>query len=176
MPWKNGKGVTIEIAIHPADATIDNFDWRLSTASVDSDGPFSRFDGIERSLAVLEGDGIILTVEGMSEARLTGVSTPLSFAADSPTMARLIGSPITDLNAMSRRGRARHSLSRHEIAGSADLVVTGDDCIIFCGSGAVEIAGQPLGKLECLRLRDASGTALVAHGTGTLYLAAFSAL
>jgi len=43
MPWKNGGGVTTEIAIAPEGATLDNFDWRVSTAQVDAAGPFSRF-------------------------------------------------------------------------------------------------------------------------------------
>ncbi|MDN3711112.1 HutD family protein [Paracoccus cavernae] len=76
MPWKNGKGVTIAIAIHPADASVENFDWRLSTATVDSDGPFSVFEGIERSLSVLTGDGLVLSVEGREDAALTIDSAP----------------------------------------------------------------------------------------------------
>ncbi len=64
MPWKNGGGVTVEIAIHPQGASVDDFDWRVSMATVASDGPFSVFPGIDRTLSVLEGDGILLDVEG----------------------------------------------------------------------------------------------------------------
>ena len=58
MPWKNGGGETVEIAISPADAGLDGFDWRLSMATVATDGPFSVFPGIDRSLAVIRGAGI----------------------------------------------------------------------------------------------------------------------
>ncbi len=78
MPWKNGGGVTVEIAIHPAGASVDDFDWRVSMATVASDGPFSIFSGIDRTLSVLEGDGIVLDVEGQ-ETTLTRQSAPLSF-------------------------------------------------------------------------------------------------
>ena len=62
MPWKNGRGETVEIAISPDGAGIDDFDWRLSMARVETDGPFSLFAGIDRTLAVLEGEGIFLNV------------------------------------------------------------------------------------------------------------------
>ncbi len=55
MPWKNGGGETVEIAIAPAGASLDAFDWRISMACVASSGPFSRLPGIDRTLAVLAG-------------------------------------------------------------------------------------------------------------------------
>ena len=42
MPWKNGGGQTTEIVVHPAGATLAEFDWRVSIADVDADGPFSQ--------------------------------------------------------------------------------------------------------------------------------------
>lgn len=185
MPWKNGKGVTIEIAIHPADASIDTFNWRLSTATVDSDGPFSAFEGIERSLAVLDGDGLVLEVEGQPTARLTVDSDPLGFPADRATMAHLIGAPVTDLNAMSRRGHAHHKLSRHEVAGDSELSlqapdqasaqdsVQATDYILFCANGVINVAGHQLAKLDCLHIRAMQGLTLTTKGNGMLYLARF---
>lgn len=32
MPWKNGKGETVEIAVFPEGASVDTFDWRISMA------------------------------------------------------------------------------------------------------------------------------------------------
>ncbi|MBN7823193.1 HutD family protein, partial [Bowmanella yangjiangensis] len=46
MPWKNGGGSTLELAICPVGASLDDFDWRISSASVASSGAFSRFPGI----------------------------------------------------------------------------------------------------------------------------------
>lgn len=45
MPWKNGGGETVEIAIFPADASVETFEWRISMATVANDGPFSIFPG-----------------------------------------------------------------------------------------------------------------------------------
>nr|WP_117190506.1 HutD family protein [Rhizobium terrae] len=113
MPWKNGKGETVEIAVFPPDAAIDDFDWRISMATVAEDGPFSVFDGIDRTLSVLSGDGIRLLVDGQGSIDLFQHSAPHSFPADTATSARLLGGPITDLNIMTRRGLWRHHVSPH---------------------------------------------------------------
>ena len=59
MPWKNGGGVTIEIAVSPSGSSLDTFDWRVSMATVIEPGPFSSFPGIDRTLCVLTGNGSV---------------------------------------------------------------------------------------------------------------------
>ncbi|WLS04691.1 HutD/Ves family protein [Shinella oryzae] len=121
MPWKNGGGETVEVFLHPQGAGLSDFGWRVSMATVASDGPFSVFPGIDRTLAVLSGDGMALSIEGFGDRLLTPASQPLSFPADAPTTARLTGGPITDLNVMTRRGHFSHTLSRHAVNGSLRL-------------------------------------------------------
>jgi environmental stress-induced protein Ves len=121
MPWKNGGGETVEVIVHPEGASLSDFGWRVSMATVASDGPFSVFPGIDRTLAVLSGDGMALSIEGLGDRLLTLEATPLAFPADAPTTARLTGGPITDLNVMTRRGVFRHTLVRHE-AGDAQTL------------------------------------------------------
>ena len=53
--WKNGGGTTRDILVSPPGASLDGFDWRLSLAQVDRDGPFSRFDNVDRTLILLSG-------------------------------------------------------------------------------------------------------------------------
>lgn len=110
-PWKNGGGETVQLAIFPADAGLDDFAWRISVAGIDRDGPFSRFAGIDRSLVVLSGSGVLLDIDGMRH-ELTTDSPPLRFAGSAETSARLIAGPVTDFNVMSRAGVADHSISR----------------------------------------------------------------
>jgi environmental stress-induced protein Ves len=114
MPWKNGMGSTTEIAVSPQAEGLEGFDWRISMARVETDGPFSLFPDIDRTLLILEGDGIILTVADRGPVRLDRESMH-SFPGDQPTYASLIGSPIVDLNVMSRRGRFQHSVSRLDL-------------------------------------------------------------
>ncbi|MFA6265088.1 MAG: HutD family protein [Pseudolabrys sp.] len=116
MRWKNGGGETTEIVVSPDGAGLDAFDWRVSMAHVASDGPFSLFPNIDRTLAVLDGHGIRLRVAGLGEFDLTTASVPLAFPADAPAGADLIDGPIHDLNVMSRRGVVRHALTRAAIS------------------------------------------------------------
>ncbi|MFN7103700.1 MAG: HutD family protein [Pseudorhizobium sp.] len=133
MPWKNGGGETVEIAVFPHDASVDTFDWRISMAAVAQDGPFSVFPGVDRTLSVLEGNGIDLTVDGREATRLTQASAPLAFPADAPTMARLLDGPIRDLNVMSRRAAFSHVVE-HRSAPMLDSHST--HCrLVFCKRG-----------------------------------------
>ncbi len=126
MPWKNGGGETVEIAISPADASLDAFDWRVSMAHVASSGPFSRFPGVDRTLVVLAGTGIRLKVAGRGAVSIDRETPPFVFSGDQPAEADLIGGPIDDLNAMTRRASHRHRLSRIQTAGAVRLRREGD--------------------------------------------------
>ena len=108
VPWKNGGGTTTEIALSPEGAGLDAFDWRVSMAEVASDGPFSLFPGIDRTLTVLAGEGMELRIEGREPVMLGQGSDPVAFPGDVPTSAVLKKGPIRDLNVMTRRGRFRH--------------------------------------------------------------------
>ena len=176
MPWKNGGGVTVEIAVHPQGASVDDFDWRISMASVANDGPFSVFPGIDRTLSVLEGDGFLLDVDGQVST-LTRDSAPFAFAADSRSAARLIGSAITDLNVMTRRDRYIHHVRR--ITGS-DAAVTletgtkGETVLIFCAEGKFALKADEgiahLGAHDTAVLSALAINMIEIKGEGDLFL------
>lgn len=91
--WKNGGGVTHEIAREDRDG---RFLWRLSIADVASDGPFSAFPGLIRILTVIEGAGLCLdTPDGRLDALPLA---PLRFSGDLPIDCRLISGPVRDFN------------------------------------------------------------------------------
>jgi uncharacterized protein len=129
MPWKNGGGSTTEIAAGPPGASLDKFDWRVSMARVAADGPFSHFAGVDRTLAVVTGSGLVLRIDNRPPITLAADSEPVSFPGDAPTHAQLTQGEITDLNVMTRRGRFRHSLQRiiqpvsHDLAGDAGIAI-----------------------------------------------------
>ncbi|HEX7964142.1 MAG TPA: HutD family protein [Gammaproteobacteria bacterium] len=109
MPWKNGRGATTELAIHPAGAALDGFDWRLSIADVVEDGDFSRFPGYDRTLVVAEGRGMELEFDGASAPqRLAGPGSLALFSGDWITRGRLLAGPVRDFNVMSARERVHH--------------------------------------------------------------------
>lgn len=108
VPWKNGLGITREIAVEPPGATMDDFLWRVSIADVDTASPFSVFPGIERTIVLLEGDGftMILDGDGAHEHALTTACEPFAFAGEARVDVRLAGGATRDFNLMVRRGRA----------------------------------------------------------------------
>lgn len=110
-PWKNGGGVTREVAAFPPGAGMDDFAWRVSLADVAADGPFSAFPGVDRVLTVIEGSGLVLDLDGRRLA-LDADAPPIAFAGEAPVEARLTRGPIRDLNVMVRRGLWRAEVSR----------------------------------------------------------------
>jgi environmental stress-induced protein Ves len=120
-PWKNGGGSTTEIAAEPSGASLDTFDWRISMARVAADGPFSAFPGIDRTLAVVKGSGLVLTIGGGAPVTLACGSDPISFAGGIATSARLVAGEIVDLNVMTRRRRFSHQLRRVAQPASCDF-------------------------------------------------------
>ena len=104
-PWKNGGGVTSEVAARPEGARTDDFVWRVSIADVAQSGPFSVFDGVDRIITVVDGPGMALTVDGARHVVAVPYE-PFAFAGDSDTRCELLGGPIVDFNVMVRRAGA----------------------------------------------------------------------
>lgn len=109
VPWKNGRGVTEELALWPPGCSLerDDFDWRLSKAALDEPGPFSSFPGIERILVVTAGEALVLDHgDAAPRARLRRLE-PYRFSGDWATRAELPAGPVRDFNTLVRRGAAR---------------------------------------------------------------------
>jgi len=174
MPWKNGGGVTTEIAVSPAGAGLDDFDWRVSMARVESSGPFSVFAGVDRTLAVLEGEGLALELAGRPPSEVTSASAPLFFPADVPTQASLIAGPITDLNVMTRRGRMTHVVERLVILTQLEIRAEADTTLILCLEGNIKVTGAGPARirpLDALLLElGALGLRLDPARTATLFV------
>lgn len=173
MPWKNGGGETVEIAVFPENAALGDFDWRVSMATVATDGPFSIFEGIDRTLSILSGDGMALAIDGREPVLLTKISTPLAFPADLPVMATLSGGTITDLNVMTRRGRLDHTVVRLAVDGmlqetiqAGTVLLVSRDGTVSCTYNGTQIA---LDHDDALLLQLDSPSALKLQGAGTAY-------
>lgn len=111
VAWKNGGGVTREVAAWPPGCDLGSFDWRVSIAGIRTAGPFSAFPGVERRMAVLEGS-LSISIDGKSST-LSPESEPLIFAGEAPVFAGPAAGAVTDLNLMTRRGRFTGCLVRH---------------------------------------------------------------
>lgn len=161
MPWKNGGGETLEIAVSPSGATFDTLEWRVSMAMVAQDGPFSLFPGIDRTLCVLDGAGLELDFGDHGGTKVvTPASAPFHFAADRALNARLLAGPIADLNVMTRRDRCRHTVHRLGINEQQVIVSSAGQALFFCerGDASCTLDGGTevqLGARDCLLMRGA---------------------
>jgi environmental stress-induced protein Ves len=103
-PWKNGGGLTRELVVHPPWSDLTQFDWRVSIAEIRAAGPFSRFPGIERRMAILEGR-LSLSIGEDAAMIATPETPPLAFPGEAAVFAEPCGGPVTDFNVITRRGR-----------------------------------------------------------------------
>lgn len=169
-PWKNGGGVTRDMAIAPPDASLETFDWRVSFAEVVADGPFSAFPGVDRTLTVLDGEGLILGFGDESERMLRRLE-PFAFPGEAACAARLLAGPIIDLNVMTRRGALTHRVRRID-AGTARLRLAAPVAFLVCATGACALEG-PAGALRLGRFDAADisgGEARIAAAPGATLL------
>jgi environmental stress-induced protein Ves len=178
MPWKNGGGETVEIAISPEGAALSEFDWRVSMATVATDGPFSTFSEIDRTLSIVDGNGMSLAIDGSEPVLLTKDSASLAFPADVPVSATLAAGTITDLNVMTRRGRLRHHVERVRITGHASVGVYAETWLVLCHEGCIaldwgtELAG--LSEGDTLLLQGAEGATATLTGNALCYIVAIN--
>ncbi|NEA41393.1 HutD family protein [Streptomyces sp. SID11385] len=169
MPWRNGGGTTREVASGTLPGVAcgergpgaepsgpDAFDWRVSIADVDAGGPFSAFPGIDRVITLVEGSGMVLTVDS-APPRLVEPLTPFAFPGDARTDCRLEGGAVRDMNVMTRRGHASAHVRMvpvgdggTEVTGAADEIVL----VLAVTEGVVvdeRGTATPLGRLDCAR-------------------------
>ena len=118
-------------------------------ARVQADGPFSAFPEIDRTLTVLEGGVLRLSVGGREPVRLGPASAPFSFAGDEESYGSIDGRAVTDLNVMTRRGRMAHRVT---VVGSGPVAMSRPDpvaVLLVCrGELAVVTTAQEPVRLE----------------------------
>lgn len=134
MPWKNGGGVTRQIAIYPEGATLETFDWRISAAVVEQSGPFSAFNGIDRFIVVTHGASMTLVNAADQGRRSLQQGQVYAFAGETQLAAELPDGPIQDFNLMVRRGQGLGKLVVRRTAQKLDL--REGSALLHCASGA----------------------------------------
>jgi len=86
-PWKNGRGMTDDIAVDEGSAPR----WRLSLATIERTAPFSDFPGYDRTFIVAGGAGVVLRPRGDSPLRSTGRARSTRFQENVPSSACRVG-------------------------------------------------------------------------------------
>jgi environmental stress-induced protein Ves len=142
-PWKNGGGSTMEVAIEPPGASILAFDWRVSLATIAHDGPFSFFPGVDRTLALLDGAGMTLDIDGRRHTLTESEAQALAFPGEAAVSATLHDGTTVDFNVMTRRAVCQHKFGRRQIDGSVRFSPGGQRSVLFLAAGeSLEIRSE----------------------------------
>ena len=137
-PWRNKGGVTRELASHPKAASSQDgaWDWRVSIAEVSKAGQFSPFPGMDRVLTVVDGELLLLTVDG-AEHPLEKYR-PFRFSGDAEAAGALPTGDIRGLNVITRNGAFKGYTSIIELSKKrAHPVFEGQLGILLQGQATV---------------------------------------
>ena len=142
VPWRNGLGVQYEII---CDGSLpDDWTWRLSTADITQDVPFSSFLGVTREFCVADGNGVVLNINGVDHRCEPGSVT--TFRGDDVVFATLIDGPMRALNLMVRDGAKHRSLQLN----STDAVIADLSVAIAIGTSSILVSDDDQIDLQLL--------------------------
>jgi hypothetical protein len=143
-PWKNGGGVTIDIAgaYRPgADpAGWDGMIWRFGRTRIERPGPFSDLSGYDRILAVVDGRGLVLHPAGRAPLDAREPFAPVRFPGEWKIASELTQGPVGVVNLIADRASCAIDLafpavgSAAAIAGMPCIVLALDDCVLDIGA------------------------------------------
>lgn len=148
-PWRNGGGVTRELASHPKAASAQDgaWDWRVSIADVNKAGEFSTFPGMERVLTVIDGELLLLTVDG-AEHPLEKYR-PFRFSGEAVAYGALPTGDIRDLNVITRTGSFKGFTSIIELSKKrAHPVFEGQLAVLLQGQATVSAGNLTVSAAE----------------------------
>jgi environmental stress-induced protein Ves len=153
-PWRNGGGVTYEIAREPRTGTL--FDWRLSLARIDSQGPFSDFSGYERALTLVSGAGCRLRGVREEPIELREVGATALFDGGAAVSCELLAGRCLDLNLMTARPGRILAVEYFSLLAHDTEALRKDACgAVFCLEGSIECLHLQSGRRITLGVQDA---------------------
>ena len=149
VPWKNGRGETIELSISEG-GTLERFDWRISIASVVEDGLFSDFSGYDRTLILVKGNGITLQHADETIAKLSSLLNVAKFDGGLKTSGILHSGPISDFNIISDKKKLQAAVhtyvERQDVRlGPAYL------SFVYCLASEAKVSGSDGRKIRSLK-------------------------
>lgn len=164
--WRNGGGTTRELLAWPDSVA---WQWRASVADVVRSGPFSSFVAVQRWFAVLQGDGVCLTIDGQ-EHRISTGSSPLVFDGAAATTCDLLGGATQDFNLMTQAASTARML---RISG--DYRMTTDTSKIIAAYTHTEKATLQIANQVCVLSPQSFGWMHVDSGVA-IHISASDAL
>jgi environmental stress-induced protein Ves len=175
MPWKNGGGVTTDIAVSMrggfAHGEWDGIVWRFSRTAIATPGAFSDLSGYDRELALVSGEGLVLeTADGEIDVRQP--FRPVRFAGETEIVSRLEAGPVEVVNLIGDRARVSIKLSC--LSGDATMACPAGTCIIHAAANDCELSinAEPSGIAAGHAMRiDAAESFVLANRRGSAIIA-----
>jgi environmental stress-induced protein Ves len=177
MPWRNGAGMTREIARDPLAG--EPFRWRLSLADITEDGPFSAYPGYRRALVLVRGDDLRLRFRGHGTQRLCAAGRGTRFEGEWNTECTIPSGPCTDLSLIVHRGAVRspscivRAPSVLAVASTRALVLSADlfsALFILAGIVRIEAFGERRARIarpqDTLLVRPGASRTLLLESRG----------
>jgi environmental stress-induced protein Ves len=168
--WRNGGGITHEVARGPAGPEGGDFDWRISIAEVGAPGPFSAYQGVRRTIALIDGAALTLIIDG--ERHELGLYQPLTFDGASVTSCELPAGPTRDLNVMTTLGQADAAIEiRRLTSAEPSPVDSADPLVLIALAGSLTVtagSGGPVGLAALDALRWAGPGSATVCGPGVV--------
>lgn len=155
MPWLGGDGITHELVRHPSDG---DFDWRLSVAEVQHDGPFSCIGGVDRIITLCSTGRMVLHAPDPQPLERF---SPYAFAGEIDVSCTVPDGPTRDFNVMTRRGAYAADVTTIVQDSAPVEVPTGAEVFVLCMDGSVT-CGVELREFDLLKL--AGSTTIDATG------------
>lgn len=152
MPWKNGLGITSEIAIEPPLANFpnDDFDWRLSSAKIQNNNNFSTFKGYDRLLTVWHGEGLKLNQNKLKPFEV------IHFSGEENINCELLGQEVIDLGLIYKREKFKASMTTFHLKAEEVLSLklgTGLH-FIFCAKGGLVTGDFSINEAQTLKIQN----------------------
>ena len=167
-PWRNGGGVTVDIAV-VSDKAGDV--WRFGRTPIVAPGPFSDYRGFDRVQVLVAGSGLVLkTPDGEIDVRQP--FRPVRFAGETPIVSRLEAGPVEVVNLIGDRAKVRIDMKILD-AGRTLRLGPGTHVIYNPhGNSSLEVDGgrHILMDDHALHL-EAAGATVLAGKTGCLLVA-----
>jgi environmental stress-induced protein Ves len=175
MPWKNGGGVTIDIAVTMlpgfAPGSWEGIVWRFSRTAIVTPGAFSDLSGYDRQLALVSGEGLVLGTP-VGEIDVRRPFRPVRFGGETSIVSRLEAGPVEVVNLIGDRSRVSIDLSC--LSGSVTNTCPAGVHIIYAATNSCELAinGKPyeIAAGHAMRI-DAGESFTVASRLGTAIVA-----
>jgi hypothetical protein len=156
MPWRNGGGTTTELVIDPGE----RFRFRASIADVHESGPFSRFEGYDRHIMIIEGKGMMLACGAHGDIELEPFA-PRSFSGDWDVHGTLRAGPVRDFNWIVDRSRTSSALDVRLLDARETVhVPPGSTCVVHVVSGSLReaTAGETIVASDDVELTPTTDT------------------